>query len=252
MHTRRGFTVLELMVVIGIIAVLMAILLPSASRAREQAKRAQCMSNLRQLTDAVQSFAAANDGDLPLNTRRGTWALQDASNPSTDPGATADSLRKGALFPYVRNEAVYRCPDDETGRFRSYSINDYLNGDWDQVQHHLRRIREVINAAGTMMLIEEWDPRGTPGYNIGGFLIAPYDRQLLWDQPAGFHGDGTCLSFVDGHCEFWRWRSWQICHGRPSTSPDYNTPLVLRDPDELADLRQLQKVLGYSNLPIPD
>ncbi len=49
MRSRRGFTLIELLVVIAIIAVLMAILMPSLNRAREQGKRASCLSNLKQL-----------------------------------------------------------------------------------------------------------------------------------------------------------------------------------------------------------
>ena len=57
----KGFTLIELLVVIAIIAVLMAILMPSLNRAREQGKRASCLSNLKQLQMAWIAYAGDND-----------------------------------------------------------------------------------------------------------------------------------------------------------------------------------------------
>ena len=64
----RGFTLVELLVVIGIIAVLISILLPALSRAREHAKRAQCLSNLRQQGVYLSMYANQNNGALPIGT----------------------------------------------------------------------------------------------------------------------------------------------------------------------------------------
>jgi prepilin-type N-terminal cleavage/methylation domain-containing protein len=63
--TRRAFTLIELLVVMGAIAILLAILLPSLSRAREQASQTQCLSNLRQLGMAILMYTNENQGNLP-------------------------------------------------------------------------------------------------------------------------------------------------------------------------------------------
>ena len=66
MKTRKpGFTLVELLVVIGIIAVLVSLLLPSLNRARESARRAKCLSNIRQISQAFVMYTNEHGGWFP-------------------------------------------------------------------------------------------------------------------------------------------------------------------------------------------
>ena len=140
---RRGFTLVELLVVMAVIAILAALLLPALSQVRARAQAIVCLNNTRQLGLAWQVYATEHNDGLPYNlgmagssfrTRLNwvnnvmTWDLSsDNTNTATLAGAS--------LGPFVSgNTSVYHCPADTilsaeqraagwTARIRSYSMN---------------------------------------------------------------------------------------------------------------------------------
>src|SRR6478736_232704 len=82
----KGFTLIELLVVVAIIALLIAILLPSLNRARESAKKTTCAANLKALDTGFSMYASQFNDDLPFYNpwSQMQWGLQDIDSRVTD------------------------------------------------------------------------------------------------------------------------------------------------------------------------
>lgn len=110
--SRRGLTLVELLIIIAILAVMLALLLPAVQRVRDAAARAQCANNLKQIGLALHNY---NDSTLYLPP----------GNESTMPGSTAPTMMNWAIriLPYLEQEALYR-------QYRQSSFNsDAANQD---------------------------------------------------------------------------------------------------------------------------
>jgi len=245
LRDEAGFTLVELLVVIAIIALLMAVLLPALNRAREQAKRIVCMSSLKQLTLAWLTYTEANNDklvngapqygtqcpDCPAGINMAARAPRSGDYgpdvtyhhdeiPWIGPGfeATEDCGKKcaitsGALWRYLRNDKIYRCPTGDKGELITYVMLDSMNGLpregtvtasgapvlglWIKYKSQIRR------TSTRTVLIDEG--RVTPDSYAVNYTGG---NQLKWfDPPMIRHGDGTTVSLADGHAENWKWKS---------------------------------------------
>jgi len=128
MKQKRAFTLIELLLVIGIIAILTAMLFPVFSRVRGQAKQTVCASNLRQIGIAITLYAQDSDDLLPQADDpddKFTNAWEDASGGQYWPQIQQYPLLNDVLQPYTENKQIWHCPNDMG---LSAVQTHYLNG----------------------------------------------------------------------------------------------------------------------------
>lgn len=124
-HRNSGFTLLEILVVIAIIAIVAALLFPVFASARGKARQSACLSNLRQLGIAISTYAQDYDNLYPSACDPVDKNLEDWGGLSPAPDAVKQlPLLTDVLFPYLKNKPVWGCPSDTGFKKAAYLQDD--------------------------------------------------------------------------------------------------------------------------------
>jgi prepilin-type N-terminal cleavage/methylation domain-containing protein/prepilin-type processing-associated H-X9-DG protein len=111
-HKRQAFTLIELLVVIAIIAILASILFPVFGRARENARRSSCQSNLKQIGLGIMQYTQDYDERFPLS-RTDNISYNGINNPRAPWHLT--------IYPYVKSLQLYKCPSNTATKPTGFS-----------------------------------------------------------------------------------------------------------------------------------
>lgn len=263
----QGFTLVELLVVVSIIALLASLLFPVLARAKSYGRQTYCMNNTRQLYVGWMLYAQDNNDQLAYNMgitnlnlmlangQNNNWAgsLLDwelnAANTNT-------ALNTGAaLGHYVgKNASVFRCPSDFalsrvqrtagwTSRSRSYSMNAMVGDAGDFMRgkeninnpdyHQYLKLGEFTSATDIFVFIDEHPDSIDDGY----FLNRPSIHEW-YDLPASYHNGSANLAFGDGHTEK---RTWKDPVTKKPPYPEAANPPFSLSSTELNDFYWLMK-----------
>jgi prepilin-type N-terminal cleavage/methylation domain-containing protein len=217
-NTHRGFTLVELLVVIGIIAVLMAILLPALSKARAAANRTACMSNIRQLYTGILLYTNANNGWFPTCAY---WASIGYVQMNDDWlwWEMGRNLDDSAIAPYVgasgdKFKQLLQCPADTIdGRapapgiskgqgpyLYSYAMNDAAGCNLKSIPGRTK-LAQWRSPSRKILLTENIEKFNTaPAWDYGTSLAQRHGTRYSQINNRTI-GINVSAAFMDGHVE---------------------------------------------------
>jgi prepilin-type N-terminal cleavage/methylation domain-containing protein/prepilin-type processing-associated H-X9-DG protein len=215
-EAKKGFTLIELLVVIAIISILAAILFPVFARARENARRASCQSNLKQLALGVLMYA--QDYDNHFVPYWNTYGGQNSPlGCSFTPAFTEWPI---LIYPYVKSVQLYACPDKTTAAWSgacrtlsgvSYGMNLYLAEGIGSAGTVGAGVPEsaITQPSLTALFTDTMDNLGTlSGVGSGidqSFTMGTMSSPTGSDNVDPRHMDGVNVAYADGHVKWMKW-----------------------------------------------
>ena len=214
-NVSSAFTLIELLVVIAIIAILAAILFPVFARARENARRASCQSNLKQIGLGLLQYAQDYDERTPIYS-----VNIDNVNTGSKNLSAGHYFWSDEIFPYIKSEQLFDCPsrDKSVGQFRyagNVTTNTYgahgsyaVNGD-NVAYNPMQKVLSQIEVPATTVYATDGSGGTTTSqfrfhYSSNTepkFLSTDSPRTWSYDSSAIIerHLDTTNVLYCDGH-----------------------------------------------------
>jgi len=215
----KGFTLTELLVVIAIIAILAAILFPVFARARENARRASCMSNLKQIGLGTMMYVQDYDGNYFLRTYSsdGAGKISGTIYSYWFPVTGKDWV----LEPYIKSVQLFTCPSSTITRSYAYNVypatTQYSEAQIDKPSQMLAFVDDQFGGGvaypPTSTHPNTWDSNfcQIPGTSVNPGCSA--DQRFY-----GRHLDGVNLAFMDGHV---KWMKVTAVYNNANPNPLY-------------------------------
>jgi prepilin-type N-terminal cleavage/methylation domain-containing protein/prepilin-type processing-associated H-X9-DG protein len=246
---RYGFTLIELLVVIAIIAILASILFPVFARARENARRASCQSNLKQIGLGVMMYVQDYDEKYPL-LWYGTSDPSVVQTESGTPGAEFEIGDGGSgtlghyitwmdlIYPYTKSVQVFRCPSSvDTTYYPDYVLNGAYGGSYRSYYgktNGTTALAEINSPSTSAMIWETGAESNGISYETRYGFRGTSSSIPRWQTSHEIHLEGMNMTFGDGHV---KWMSIASIVGQ--TGPYVSTNCNLSTPTQIPHCAEL-------------